>query len=533
MAADNYSDVVQVLAQQIIEACMQTLRKNMQGMLAGVTISADQIEGEVTSVNTTNMTIDTDNIAGLQAYISNAISGAAIDVTKLIAFDGDNQPHAIATFDPETNTLSFNDLLINSAQISDLTAQYADLWMAEIGKANIQTALVDVLKAKFAEIANAEIAQAKIDTAQITGLTAVSAEIANALVKNANIDFAQINTLGVDDVTIGKGLGGKLFIADLAVADANMVNLTVGELIVKDKKTGKFVSLYYDAEDGIVKGEEKTVSTDELDALAVTGDKIANGTINGDTKIIESSITAKTLNVQDIFAENALVLKLIAQNINVDELFANKAFIGKLQTTDISSNTSLQLAIQNMFDRTMQEVSIRLSDDRIISTVTGSQEFSDMVNERTQTTVTAYYSISDNGTMPPDDTAEWSTEIPEVGNGEYLWTKTVTEYANGAEPSIVYHVTMFGVRGADGIVIKVTSDVGTTYRAGTGTMTLTADVYAGGRLLSWTETMALGTIQWFRNGTRIPVSEQLNWHQIAVSLDQGGTQAIYSARLMG
>lgn len=533
MAADNYSDVVQVLAKQIVEACMQTLKKNMQGLIAGATISADQIEGEVSNVNTTNLAIDADHVQGLGSMISGMIGGSSINVSQLIAIDGEGTTHSIATYDPTTNVLSIPNLNVRSAQVDDLEAKYANLWMAEIGKASVQTALINTLQAGFASIAQAEISNAQIDAAQITALTAVSAEIADLLVENANIDWAQIKTLGVEDVIMQKGLGGKLYIADLAVTDANMVSLTVGQLVVKGEDGGYYqVTVDVDEEGNpTLKAEERIqISSDDIGLKAITGGNIADSTINGDTKIIESSITARTLNVQDIFAENAMVLKLIAQNIDVNELFANTAFINKLNTTDITGNGSLQLAIQNIFDSTMEEISIRLADDRIISTVTGSPEFSDMVNERTRETVTSTYAIGDSGTEPPGEDAEWTTEIPETGNGEYLWTKTVTEYANGGEPSVVYHVAMFGVRGADGIVLKVTSNIGTVYRDPSVTMTLTADVYAAGRLLSQAETMVLGAIHWYRNGVRVQAT---NWHQLTVNLNGGGPPVIYSARLMG
>lgn len=523
MAADNYSDVVQVLAKQIVEACMQTLKKNMQGLIAGATISADQIEGEVSNVNTTNLAIDADHVQGLTPLISGMISGSSINVSQLITVDGDGTPHTIATYDPEHNVLSINNLNVTSAQVSDLTAQYANLWMAEIGKAEIQTALIDVLKSGFAQIADAQIGQATIGTAQITDLDAYTANIAQAEIGTAEIDWAQIKTLGAEDVIMQKGLGGKLYIADLAVTEANMVSLTVGQLVVKGPNGGYFEVTVEQDDDG-----NPTLRAKER--VQIGNDDIGDLSINAGEKIVEGSVTAATLNVQDIFAQNAMVLKLIAQNIDVNELFANEAFINKLNTTDISSNTSLQLAIQNSYNDAMDEISIRLADDRIISTVTGSPEFSDMVNERTRETVTSTYAIGDSGTEPPGEDAEWTTEIPETGNGEYLWTKTVTEYANGGEPSVVYHVAMFGVRGADGIVLKVTSNIGTVYRDPSVTMTLTADVYAAGRLLSQAETMALGAIHWYRNGVRVQAT---NWHQLTVNLNVGGPPVIYSARLMG
>lgn len=519
MAADNYSDVVQALAKQIVDTCMQSMRKNIQGLVAGVTINADQIEGEVTNISTNNLIVDPANITGLNEYVAGLVSSARIDISQ------------IARLDPDTGELYLDNVHFGNAQIEDLEARFAQIWSADIYMADIQTAIIDALRANFAQIADAQIQNATISSAQIEDLQAAAASIAQAEIGRADIDFAQIKDLSAHTAIIEKGMNGKLYVADLAVTEANMVSLTVGELIVKGQDGGFYaVSVN---ENGDIVADKKTIASGDIDDLAVTGDKIANGTINGDTKIIESSITARTLNVQDIFAENAMVLKLIAQNINVDELFANEAFINKLNTTDIVSNTYLKLALQQLYDDTMHEVSIMLSDDAIISTVTGSKEFSDMVNERTRQTVTVTYCIGDSGTEPPDDTADWSETLPEATYGDYLWTKTVTEYGNGQPASTVYYVSHYSEHPADGIVLKISSDTGFTFHEPDGTITMTADVYAGGVMLGHADVNVLGGVQWFKDGVRIPNAATDNWHQLTIDLATVGEHAVYTAALMG
>lgn len=518
MAADNYSDVVQALAKQIVDTCMQAMRKNIQGLVAGTVISADQIEGDVANINTTNLQVGVDHIPGLNNYVADMIAGSRIDVSQIATVGDDGR-------------LYLNDVYIRKEQVDELEARFAQIWRADIYMADIQTAIIDALHANFAELADAQIQSATIQTAQIEDLTATTADIAKAEIGRADIDFAQIKDLSAHTAIIEKGMNGKLYVADLAVTEANMVSLTVGELIVKGQDGGFYaVSVN---ENGEIVADKKTIASSDLDDLVVTGDKIANGTINGDTKIIESSITARTLNVQDIFAENAMVLKLIAQNINVDELFANEAFINKLNATDIVGNTYLKLALDKLYEDTMQEVSIMLSDESIISTVTGSKTFSDILDERTRITYTVTYCIGDSGTEPPDDQAGWSTEMPEPGYGDYLWTKTVTSYGNGQPDTVLYYVSRFGERAADGLVLKLSSDSGVTYHEPTGTMTLTADVYAGGVLLSHADVNVLGCIHWFKNGVRIRNSALDNWHQLTIDLATVGEHAVYTAALMG
>lgn len=62
----------------------------------------------------------------------------------------------------------------------------------------------------------------------------------------------------------------------------------------------------------------------------VSNDDVADLSINGGEKIIEGSITAQTLNVQNIFGDNAVIRSLIAANLDVDTLFAREATINAL-----------------------------------------------------------------------------------------------------------------------------------------------------------------------------------------------------------
>ena len=42
------------------------------------------------------------------------------------------------------------------------------------------------------------------------------------------------------------------------------------------------------------------------------------------------------------------------------------------------------------------------------------------------------YQVGSSGTTKP--TGEWKTEVPSVPNGQFLWTKTVVKYSDGAAP---------------------------------------------------------------------------------------------------
>ena len=58
------------------------------------------------------------------------------------------------------------------------------------------------------------------------------------------------------------------------------------------------------------------------------------------------------------------------------------------------------------------------------------------------------YQASANGTTPPS--GSWSQSIPNVSNGQYLWTKTAVVYTNG-NSTTTFSVGYIGLNGTNGI----------------------------------------------------------------------------------
>lgn len=354
MAADNYSDVVQALAQQIVGTCTKLLANNVQSMIRSANIDASQITGDTSLIvgggGGTATSIDASDVIGLNTAIANAIAGSSIDVSQIVRFD-------------ENVGLVVARAQIDTAQISELQTYVADIADARIDNATIDTAKIRNLETEVARIANAAIDTATIDVANVDW---------------ANIDWANIKNSITGHAIITQGVGGQLYITDLAVTEANMVSLTVGELVVKGQD-GKFYSVTVDENNQVV-ATQKLVATGDLADQAVNNDKIANQTINGDTKMIEGSITARTLNVQDIFANTAIIKELIAANIDVDTLFAREATIAKINTMEIASGSNLQLSVQNEAQNTF----INMSNDTIASKVMNSQQFTTSYATKTE-----------------------------------------------------------------------------------------------------------------------------------------------------
>ena len=138
------------------------------------------------------------------------------------------------------------------------------------------------------------------------------------------------------------------------------------------------------------------------------------------------------------------------------------------------------------------------------------------------------YQASDSGTTKP--TGEWRESVPSVANGQYLWTKTLVTYSDGAKTeaySVSYKGTngtngKDGAAGADAITITITTSNGTVFKNNTGTTVLTAHVYKGGVEQSITDAGvcgSLGSVKWYNGSGTQPTG----WPKTSKTITAGAS----------
>ena len=333
--------------------------------------------------------ITTDELYAALATIAVAqITAANIEKANINWADIGELAAQIATIaQAQITTANINNANINWASIANLNAEIVKIAKAQITAANIESAAIDwaaikdlnaaVAKIAMAQLTTANINNAEIDWASIGQLQADIARLVNANIQTADIDWAQIKDLTAGTAIIEKGVNGKLYVADLAVTEANMASLTVGELIIKGAD-GCFYALSI-AEDGTVTTEKKSVGDADIGDNSVSGGKL-----------IEKTITARELNVASIFADEALVGAITAANIDVSSLFAAEAFISQLNAVDISGNESLRLVVDaakdEALDATGEAVAqIALTAEQIRSEVKRDYATADQVSQMNET----------------------------------------------------------------------------------------------------------------------------------------------------
>ena len=143
----------------------------------------------------------------------------------------------------------------------------------------------------------------------------------------------------------------------------------------------------------------------------------------------------------------------------------------------------------------------------------------------TSTSVT--YQASTSGTATP--TGTWSPTVPNVPNGQYLWTKTVVTYSNGQHTES-YSVSYKGTNGKDAITMAITSSGGTIFKNTAIATTLTAHVYKGGVEVTGSALSDLGTIKWYKDGGTTSVATGSTY---TISAGDVSNKATFSAQLEG
>jgi hypothetical protein len=204
-----------------------------------------------------------------------------------------------------------------------LTATITKIIEATIKKLNAGTITTDELFAAFAEIVALKVGTLTAESIETDKLAAALATFTVITAGSASFDQATIKHLVAEALNLEFGTANEVFIRNLSVEYAQIVNATVGNLCIK-ASDGKYYTLDVD--------ELGNVTAVERD---VTAPEIESGSTNDNRPIVDTNITAGSLNTSNLLATYALINKIDAARIDVDELFAREAFIKALTTSRI------------------------------------------------------------------------------------------------------------------------------------------------------------------------------------------------------
>lgn len=121
----------------------------------------------------------------------------------------------------------------------------------------------------------------------------------------------------------------------------------------------------------------------------------------------------------------------------------------------------------------------------------------------------AEYQTSTSGTTVP--TGDWSTSVPSVAEGQFLWTRTTVTYSDDKK-AVSYSVSYKGANGkngADAITMSITSSNSTVFKNNSDSTILTAHAYVAGVEQIITDAGVcdpIGSVKWYKSGSATAIA---------------------------
>lgn len=367
----NSDGVRKIATWQVPEVSGENIRLKsiMAGSFLPGAINADDIaSGAVATIHLASATIDdltSESITAVTANIHEIIAGSitaddiqagSITATEL---DAQSVRSAIITAGSITATdidaTSVRSAIIAAGKITadDINASSVRAGIIAAGKitaddinaSSVRAGIIAAGKISAADIEAGAITADAIDATSVSAINAKlgTATIANGYITNADIDFARVKDMNIGTAVIEtgiteQGIANKLYINRLMITYGQMVQATIGDLVIGASNGNYYhVDVEWD-EDGVPSLVPTQVATPSAAEIA------AGHTSDGKT-IVGDVGTFADLSSEDFYAINGIIDVITAKRIDVDELWARQAFIGKLMTTDISSNTYIQSTI--------------------------------------------------------------------------------------------------------------------------------------------------------------------------------------------
>lgn len=385
--------------------------------IAGGTISGGALQSDIISVR--HMQAESINTEALQAACVTAvkIAAGAIEATHISV-------EAIDAVLANIDTAVIEKAEIDWAEIASLSAEIANIAKAQITEANINQANINWanianLTATVSNIANAIIEDATISSAQIDDLNAVVAEIIHAQVATGDFSLAEIENLLASAFILEQGSANSMMIKNLVVTDANLLNATIGKLIMPGDD-GK----YYE----VTIGSDGSISTSEV---TVTDGEISAGQMNDGRQIVTTTINADSINGSNVTAQQAilgtiLTTALTAGKITAGEALLSSAVIPTLYTTSIQSiGNSLTFESNEMIQSIVSDVNSNAEDlTNYISSTTS--ELENLQGQIDGAITTWFYGVPPTNDNPPAN--EWTTTDQKNIHLGDLYYDTITGY---------------------------------------------------------------------------------------------------------
>lgn len=258
------------------------------------------------------------SVAAVEQLSADAIIALRADIRKIVAgsVTTDQLYADLATIAvAQLTTANIQNANIDWASISTLTANIATLVKADIQSADIDWASIENLNSVVANIAQAKIDNATITSAQISDLEAEVVKAIHAEIEVGDFTLAEVKNLLANALILEQGVADSMMITNLAVTSANLLNATIGELVLQGTD-GKYYR--------VTVGADGTISTEET---TVTDDEISAGETSNGKQIVATTANIAALNSTTVKASQAIIDTIYTDGLSAGKITAGEALI--------------------------------------------------------------------------------------------------------------------------------------------------------------------------------------------------------------
>lgn len=433
---------------------------------------------------------------------------------------------------------SIEQLQVIEAMIKDLNVEELNAlkaYIVELQALHLDVAVADIdqLQANYGDIMTLLAGNLTADNFQAGAITATSAVIANgailnAMIKNLTADKIVSGSINTNLVEIGSE-SGNFIIADntLQINDGTTVRVQIG----KDASGDYSLSLW-DADGNLM-----------FDARGLTEDAIKDEIIRNDMIASDANISADKIDIGSVVRSiNDGVTKLESSSILYDGKSLNVAFnelttnltttVDKtVKSTDVeyylsTSQTELSGGSwqttappwtdgKYMWSRTkvvLTDGTIKYTPSETGTCIAGAKGDKGDDGKGVASTAIAYQ-LHTSGTSAP--TGTWSSDIPAITKGKYLWTRTIITYTDNST-STSYSTSYYPTDGQKGDTGRGITSITPEYYLSTSKTTQT-----GGSWTTTPPTWVKGKYIWTRNKIvyNNPTSTEYTTPVVDTSLD--------------
>lgn len=214
-----------------------------------------------------------------------------------------------------TDALQANSVTAEKLEADSVNAMTVEAVRAHIGSVTAESIATDALTAAFANLLRVAAGDIEAGRVETDRLAAAIVDVVTVQARTGEFDFAAASNLVSSALSLQRGQADSMYITNLAITSANLLNATIGRLILRGDDGN-----YYEA--GV--GSDGVIRTAPVE---VTEDERAGGQTADGRQIVEDAVNADSIAGRTVQAAEAVLGTVLTRALNAGQITASDALL--------------------------------------------------------------------------------------------------------------------------------------------------------------------------------------------------------------